>query len=201
MLEIAIIKLCKPEMRYDVEGMNQRIELLEQQLAETKELLKEQQAHPVVMTVAQPTAEGAGMTQQPMIPQTGDSSEHIKQNLREKYPQAEYEDLLLIAKAWKTIGKRGPRLVQHYYRQASLVAGRESGALELVVADTPDNDLAISYFASQDKLDELSEQLTDMAQCKVRVTFRKIEGREEVHELQKDWDLSRIVFEDIEMHE
>ena len=104
MLEIAIIKLCKPEMRYDVEGMNQRIELLEQQLAETKELLKEQQAHPVVMTVAQPTAEGAGMTQQPMIPQTGDSSEHIKQNLREKYPQAEYEDLLLIAKAWKTIG-------------------------------------------------------------------------------------------------
>ena len=201
MLEIAIIKLCKPEMRYDVEGMNQRIELLEQQLAETKELLKEQQAHPVVMTVAQPTAEGAGMTQQPMIPQTGDSSEHIKQNLREKYPQAEYEDLLLIAKAWKTIGKRGPRLVQHYYRQASLVAGRESGALELVVADTPDNDLAISYFASQDKLDELGEQLTDMAQCKVRVTFRKIEGREEVHELQKDWDLSRIVFEDIEMHE
>ncbi len=190
MLELAIIKLCKPEMRYDVEGMNQRIELLEKQLAETKELLKEQQAHPVVMTVVQ----------QPAVP-VGDSSEHIKQNLRDKYPQAEYEDLLLIAKAWKTIGKRGPRLVQHYYRQASLVAGRESGTLELVVADTPDNDLAISYFANQDKLDELGEQLTDMAQCKVRVTFRKIEGREEAHELQKDWDLSRIVFDDIEMHE
>ena len=47
----------------------------------------------------------------------------------------------------------------------------------------------------------LSEQLTNMAQCKVRVTFRKIDGREEVHELQKDWDLSRIVFDDIEMHE
>ena len=73
--------------------------------------------------------------------------------------------------------------------------------MELVVADTPDNDLAISYFANQDKLDELGEQLTDMAQCKVRVTFRKIEGREEAHELQKDWDLSRIVFDDIEMHE
>lgn len=198
MLELAIIKLCKPEMRYDVEGMNQRIELLEKQLAETKELLKEQQAHPVVMTVAQP-ADGA-VIQQSVAP-VGDSSEHIKQNLRDKYPQAEYEDLLLIAKAWKTIGKRGPRLVQHYYRQASLVAGRESGALELVVADTPDNDLAISYFANQDKLDELSEQLTDMAQCKVRVTFRKIEGKEEAHELQKDWDLSRIVFDDIEMHE
>ena len=198
MLELAIIKLCKPEMRYDVEGMNQRIELLEKQLAETKELLKEQQAHPVVMTVTQPT-DGA-VVQQPAVP-VGDSSEHIKQNLRDKYPQAEYEDLLLIAKAWKTIGKRGPRLVQHYYRQASLVAGRESGTLELVVADTPDNDLAISYFANQDKLDELGEQLTDMAQCKVRVTFRKIEGREEAHELQKDWDLSRIVFDDIEMHE
>lgn len=198
MLELAIIKLCKPEMRYDVEGMNQRIELLEKQLAETKELLKEQQAHPVVMTVAQP-ADGA-VIQQSVAP-VGDSSEHIKQNLRDKYPQAEYEDLILIAKAWKTIGKRGPRLVQHYYRQASLVAGRESGALELVVADTPDNDLAISYFANQDKLDELSEQLTDMAQCKVRVTFRKIEGKEEAHELQKDWDLSRIVFDDIEMHE
>ena len=201
MLEIAIIKLCKTEMRYDIEGIQARIESLEQQLAETKELLKEQQAHPVVMAVAPPATEGAGTVQQAVAPQTGDSSEHIKQNLRDKYPQAEYEDLLLIAKAWKTIGKRGPRLVQHYYRQASLVAGRESGALELVVADTPDNDLAISYFANQDKLDELSEQLTDMAQCKVRVTFRKIDGREEVHELQKDWDLSRIVFDDIEMHE
>ena len=201
MLEIAIIKLCKTEMRYDIEGIQARIESLEQQLAETKELLKEQQAHPVVMAVAPPATEGAGTVQQAVAPQTGDSSEHIKQNLRDKYPQAEYEDLLLIAKAWKTIGKRGPRLVQHYYRQASLVAGRESGALELVVADTPDNDLAISYFANQDKLDELSEQLTNMAQCKVRVTFRKIDGREEVHELQKDWDLSRIVFDDIEMHE
>ena len=199
--EIAIIKLCKTEMRYDIEGIQARIESLEQQLAETKELLKEQQAHPVVMAVAPPATEGAGTVQQAVAPQTGDSSEHIKQNLRDKYPQAEYEDLLLIAKAWKTIGKRGPRLVQHYYRQASLVAGRESGALELVVADTPDNDLAISYFANQDKLDELSEQLTNMAQCKVRVTFRKIDGREEVHELQKDWDLSRIVFDDIEMHE
>lgn len=36
MLEIAIIKLCKTEMRYDIEGIQARIESLEQQLAETK---------------------------------------------------------------------------------------------------------------------------------------------------------------------
>lgn len=202
MLELAIIKLCKPEMRYDIEGMNRRIELLEQQLSETKELLKEQQNRLVVMsTVA--TAEGTSVSE---VLQSSEgntkaaSSEQIRQNLRDRYPQAEYEDLMLIAKAWKNIGKRGPRLVQHYYRQASLVAGREPGTLELIIPDTRENDLAISYFSSPDKLEELSEQLTDMAQCKVRVTFRKIEGKEEVHELQKDWDLSRIVFDDIEMH-
>jgi len=41
----------------------------------------------------------------------------------------------------------------------------------IVVADTPDNDLAISYFANQDKLDELSEQLTNMAQCSLLMHF------------------------------
>lgn len=69
MLEIAIIKLCKTEMRYDIEGIQARIESLEQQLAETKELLKEQQAHPVVMAVAPPATEGAGTVQQAVAPQ------------------------------------------------------------------------------------------------------------------------------------
>lgn len=199
MLELAIMKLCKPEMRYDIEGMNARIEQLELMLAETKQMLKDQQEHPVVVPVIQ-TVDGdsSRITKEEHL---GDSSDRIRQNLREKYPQAEYEDLMLIAKAWKTIAKRGPRLVQHYYRQASLIAGREAGTLELVVADTQDNDLAIAYFSSPDKLQELSDRLTEMAKCQVRVTFRKMEAKQEVRELQKDWDLSRIVFDDIEMHE
>ena len=202
MLELAIIKLCKPEMRYDIEGMNERIASLEQQLEETKELLKEQQAHPVYVTAApQQSADGTpAVAPGPADVLPENPSEHIKQNLREKYPEAEYEDLILIAKAWKDISKRGPRLVRHYYEVASLVAGRESKSLELLVPDIPENDLAISYFSSADKIQELAETLTEMAKCQVRVTFRKIEGREEAHELQKDWDLSRIIFDDIEMH-
>ena len=115
MLYIAIIKLCKTEMRYDIEGIQARIESLEQQLAETKELLKEQQAHPVVMAVAPPATEGAGTVQQAVAPQTGDSSEHIKQNLRDKYPQAEYEEKILIANAGETKDKRGPGRGEHYF--------------------------------------------------------------------------------------
>lgn len=200
MLELAIIKLCKPEMRYDIEGMNERIALLEQQLEETKELLKEQQAHPVIVTAANPGS-GAAAPMVPVMATPQESSDHIKQNLRDKYPQAEYDELLLIAKAWKDIAKREMKLVRRYYQIASLTPGNEAGTLELGIADIQENDLAISYFSKPDKLQEIADTLTQMAQCQVKLKFRRLEGQEQVHELQKDWDLSRIVFDDIEMHE
>ena len=200
MLELAIIKLCKPEMRYDIEGMNERIALLEQQLEETKELLKEQQAHPVIVTAANPGG-GAATPMVPVMATPQESSDHIKQNLRDKYPQAEYDELLLIAKAWKDIAKRELKLVRRYYQIASLTPGNEAGTLELGIADIHENDLAISYFSKPDKLQEIADTLTQMAQCQVKLKFRRLEGQEQVHELQKDWDLSRIVFDDIEMHE
>ena len=200
MLELAIIKLCKPEMRYDIEGMNERIALLEQQLEETKELLKEQQAHPVIVTAANP-GDGAAAPMVPVMATPQESSDHIKQNLRDKYPQAEYDELLLIAKAWKDIAKREMKLVRRYYQIASLTPGNEAGTLELGIADIHENDLAISYFSKPDKLQEIADTLTQMAQCQVKLKFRRLEGQEQVHELQKDWDLSRIVFDDIEMHE
>ena len=200
MLELAIIKLCKPEMRYDIEGMNERIALLEQQLEETKELLKEQQAHPVIVTAANQGG-GAAAPMVPVMATPQESSDHIKQNLRDKYPQAEYDELLLIAKAWKDIAKRELKLVRRYYQIASLTPGNEAGTLELGIADIHENDLAISYFSKPDKLQEIADTLTQMAQCQVKLKFRRLEGQEQVHELQKDWDLSRIVFDDIEMHE
>ena len=200
MLELAIIKLCKPEMRYDIEGMNERIALLEQQLEETKELLKEQQAHPVIVTATNPGG-GAAASMVPVMATPQESSDHIKQNLRDKYPQAEYDELLLIAKAWKDIAKRELKLVRRYYQIASLTPGNEAGTLELGIADIHENDLAISYFSKPDKLQEIADTLTQMAQCQVKLKFRRLEGQEQVHELQKDWDLSRIVFDDIEMHE
>lgn len=200
MLELAIIKLCKPEMRYDIEGMNERIALLEQQLEETKELLKEQQAHPVIVTAAN-AGGGAAAPMVPVMATPQESSDHIKQNLRDKYPQAEYDELLLIAKAWKDIAKREMKLVRRYYQIASLTPGNEAGTLELGIADIQENDLAISYFSKPDKLQEIADTLTQMAQCQVKLKFRRLEGQEQVHELQKDWDLSRIVFDDIEMHE
>ena len=171
-----------------------------ERLKRCKELLKEQQAHPVIVTASNPGG-GAAAPMVPVMATPQESSDHIKQNLRDKYPQAEYDELLLIAKAWKDIAKRELKLVRRYYQIASLTPGNEAGTLELGIADIHENDLAISYFSKPDKLQEIADTLTQMAQCQVKLKFRRLEGQEQVHELQKDWDLSRIVFDDIEMHE
>ena len=194
MLELAIVKLCKPQMRYDIDGMTARIENLEKELEDTKRLLEEQKDRPVqvVTTVREASADAEADDAQ--------GSDRIKNNLREKYPEAEYEELLVIAKAWKAIGSREPRLVRHYYELVSLVPGKEAGELELVVEDIKANDLAIAYF-NKEKLAELGEQITELSKCTVTVSLRKTEGKEAARELRKDWDLSKIVFDDIEMHE
>ena len=192
MLELAIVKICKPQMRYDIDGMTARIENLEKELEDTKRLLEEQKDRPV-QVVAATLPSSADEEEEP------DGSDRIKSNLREKYPEAEYEELLVIAKAWKAIGSREPRLVRHYYELASLVPGKSAGELELVVEDIKANDLAIAYF-NKEKLVELSEQITELSKCTVTVSLRKTEGKEATRELRKDWDLSKIVFDDIEMH-
>lgn len=192
MLELAIVKLCKPQMRYDIEGMTARLENLERELEEAKALLEEQKNRPVQVVASTVISDEADEA-------PADSSERIKNNLRERYPEAEYEDLLVIAKAWKAIGAREPRVVKHYYEHVSLVAGKNAGELEIVVEDTRANDLAIAYF-DKEKLKDLSEQITELAKSTVTVSLRKIEGKEATRELQKDWDLSKIVFDDIQMH-
>ncbi len=194
MLELAIVKLCKPQMRYDIDGMTARIENLEKELEETKQMLEEQKDRPVqVVAAATSVAEHAQEQEGPQ------GSDRIKNNLRERYPEAEYEELLVIAKAWKAIGSREPRLVKHYYENVSLVPGKNSGELELIVEDIAANDLVITYF-SKDKLSELSQRITELAKCTVSISLRKTEGKEKARELRRDWDISKIIFDNIEMN-
>ncbi|MGN0367724.1 MAG: DNA polymerase III subunit gamma/tau [Wujia sp.] len=197
-LELAVIKLCKPEMREDTDSLNARLASLQQQLEQQQQLIEELRANPVTVVAAAGTQ--VQSVQAEPAPATGNASDRIKQNLKEKYPEAEYEELLLIAKAWKEFCKKQFRLVQNYYKSASLVPNKESGSLDIVVEDVDANSMVISYFSDPGVIQEIEEKITEMTKCKVHMGFRKVAGEEAVHQLRKDWDLNCIVFDDIHMY-
>ncbi len=113
LIEIALIKLCKPQMEQDISALNNRMANLEKKVEEGVQ---------VVMT-----APAAGSATTP-------SAEPVK---KEPMPEAVPEEVQQVCNRWNSIIGKMPINIRTYLKEANLVSVSESGALVLNY-DQPD---------------------------------------------------------------
>lgn len=202
-LEVAIIKLCTPQMRQDDSAIRERMADIEAKLEQgvgvsQQVVYVERESAEVGEQISQPVAQQAPV--RPSV-QVDDSEleQSIIKNIKERYKEAELLEIKQICKAWSLVKAEVIKPVRVFLSYASVVpSGTSPGTIDLFVEDKPENSLAIGYFEERDNLDDLEDKIAVVTERKVHLNFRKT-GKKEIQSDQiRKWDLSKINFDNIE---
>ena len=210
-LEVAIIKLCTPQMRQDEGALRERLSDIEAKLEQGGT------SQQVVYVTSDQIPDGATVQGTTYVQQSQtihassavaiagdpvdnpDLEQEIIKNIKERYKEAELLEIKQICKAWKLVKGQVIKPVREFLNCASVVPSNTSqGTIDLFVEDKPDNDLAIGYFDDRENLDDLEDKIALITERKVHLNFRKT-GRKDIQADQiRKWDLSKINFDNIE---
>ena len=154
LLEIAIIKLCRPQMEKDLSALNERMDDMEQKL----------ESGAFVSAAPQSAAvPAAGGTQAP-VAQTPEKTQ---------LPKAIPEDIKQVMNNWRSVSSEMGGITRQYLNQAVPTLG-PAGELLLVF----DNANAFSYLSDNKAgcIDHLKEMITQRCAKQVEVQLRLNEG-------------------------
>lgn len=175
LIEIALIKLCRPSMEKDYESVLERVRAVEEKIENG--------------VVAMPAggAAYAGGDGYNIAPDSGP----VLKKERPPLPKAIPEDVKMIAGKWQNIVAQTAMPMKQYLKEAKLSLGGDN-RLMLVVEDG----LASDYFLKQEGHKELLEQiLSETAGKEIDVTIQSVQGQEAF--VQNYVDLTQVIHMDI----
>jgi DNA polymerase-3 subunit gamma/tau len=177
LIEIALIKLCRPIMEQDYDSLLERVRTIEKQLENGIALSPIGEQGRVVETT------GGTVSGQP-----------TQQN-RPPLPKAIPEDVQMAVGAWQNIVAQTSMPMKQYLKDARLSLGGDN-RLVVVVEDG----LASDYFLKQEGHKEILEQLLSEAVGKeIDVAIQSVQGQEAF--AQNYVDLSQLVHMDIDIED
>ena len=173
LVEIALIKLCKPNMETDQEALLDRIRQVEDKVE-----------NGVVMTVAEGTAGAAQAAGQSVVPKP-----------KQELPKAIPEDVKAIVAKWPAIVGSAENPMKMYLKSAKLSLGGDN-RLMVVLEDG----LASDYFNQhpQNK-EQLELLLSDFSGKEIEVNIQTVNNEREFEETYVD--LSKVINMEIEEEE
>lgn len=193
-LEVAIIKMCKPQMQEGEAALERRVEELEQALEQALEQLKQSEAKVVYVQSDQvPVGENvASETSATGDEQAANLGDKVMENLKTKYKEADIEEILTIVDSWNYIKANAMKLTRNYMDMVSVRAGSAPSTIDLVIVKSPEKEMAINYYDKQSNVDTLRKAISDMTERDVAINVVKISPKEAVETKLNEWDLSKI---------
>lgn len=170
LIELALIKLCRPNMEKNTESLLERVRDLEQKIE-----------NGIVPMAAVPTAGTAGMgqTSQPAAP-------------RPELPKAIPEDVKTAVEKWQSVISQTTVPMKVHLRSAKLSLGGDN-RLMVVLEDGLASDYFTKHTENKEKLEEL---LSDTVGKKIEVTIQAFDSDRRFEESYVD--LSKLIHMEIE---
>lgn len=173
LIEIALIKLCRPEMEKDYQSVLERVRVIEEKLESG------------VVVAGLQNDDSVGSTSQTSV---------LKPD-RPPLPQSIPEDVKKIINMWNGIVAQMTMPMKQYLKDVKCSLDGE-GKLQIVVKDG----LASDYFLKQEGHKELLEQiLSEAVEKEITVTIKSVQSKEEF--TNNYVDLAQLIHMDIEEEE
>lgn len=189
-LEVAVIKMCKPQMQEGVAALEARIKELEDKL--------EQGGGAITPQVVYVEKSSPGHKPSPADDedkeQSDDLSDEVIRNHKEKYEDADYNEIMSVVNGWNYIKEKAIPLTRYFLDRVSVKVGESPSSIELVIISNRDNQSVIDYFENQHSVDALKEQLGELTNRNIDIIVRKISQKEANESKLNQWDLSKIKF-------
>lgn len=177
LIEIALIKLCKPQMEVETDSLLDRIRAMEEQMRSWEE-----RGVPMVQT------SGSGAT----VQMEGPNAENgpVKREL----PKALPEEIKDIVQKWPAIVETAENLLKNQLKHAKLSLTVDDKLLLMV-----DEGISSDYFAMEGKKEEVEQLISNYLERQVEIM---IQTRSANVAFQDEYiDLSQFILTDIEVEE
>ncbi len=193
-LEVAIIKMCKPQMQAGEAALERRVEELEQALEQALEQLKQSESKVVYVQSEQVPADAtvASGTSTSGDGEDANLGDKVMENLRTKYKEADIDEIMTIVDSWNYIKSNAMKLTRNYMDMVTVRAGSTPSTIDLVIVKSPEKEMAISYYDKQSNIDTLRKAISDITERDVAINVVKISPKEAVETKLNEWDLSKI---------
>lgn len=221
-LEVAVIKMCKPQMQQGYAAMEKRLEELEKRLenigAGNIVYVNAEQVNPEYvntqnidiqkvstekLNTSQPDITNGSAVQMNLNAENQTDGSGLEQkianNFKNKYKEADYEEIKRIVSAWQDLRQTVMKMERAYLDKAKVVPGETPSTIELTFVENDENFMAIKYFSEPRNIKHLEEMIAEFTEREVHVSLRKVRPKDYQNSNVAEWDLSKIKFDNIEI--
>lgn len=223
-LELAVIKLCKPEMETDYSALLDRVRVLEQKLengaagsvVSGNNNGEGSSASAGVTALAGEAVQGAGAVSQELLdqicarlkqegmqignaPAMGDAeieaaSKKLSEQLKKELPEANYNELKEFVEQWDIIMEGYQNITKKFLEKARLNMNEARDGLYLAYVQNEENKQAIAYFEGKERMAALREHIEQVTGRQVKIELKVVSKNSEAAQEIEANDLSKINF-------
>ena len=223
-LELAVIKLCKPEMETDYSALLDRVRVLEQKLengaagsvVSGNNNGEGSSASAGVTALAGEAVQGAGAVSQELLdqicarlkqegmqignaPAMGDAeieaaSKKLSEQLKKELPEANYNELKEFVEQWDIIMEGYQNITKKFLEKARINMNEARDGLYLAYVQNEENKQAIAYFDGTERMAALREHIEQVTGRQVKIELKVVSKNSEAAQEIEANDLSKINF-------
>ena len=222
-LELAVIKLCKPEMETDYSALLDRVRVLEQKLESGAAGLVVAGNNGIGSSVSEgvtasagATVQGAGAVSQELLdqictrlkqegmqignaPAMGEAdieaaSKKLSEQLKKELPEANYNELREFVEQWDIIMDGYQNITKKFLEKARININEAKDGLYLAYVQNEDNKQAIAYFEGKERMAALREHIEKVTGRQVKIELKVVlKNSDAAQEIEAN-DLTKINF-------
>lgn len=222
-LELAVIKLCKPEMETDYSALLDRVRVLEQKLESGAAGLVVAGNNGIgssvsegVIASAGEAVQGAGAVSQELLdqictrlkqegmqignaPAMGEAdieaaSKKLSEQLKKELPEANYNELREFVEQWDIIMDGYQNITKKFLEKARININEAKDGLYLAYVQNEDNKQAIAYFEGKERMAALREHIEKVTGRQVKIELKVVSKNSDAAQEIEANDLTKINF-------
>ncbi len=222
-LELAVIKLCKPEMETDYSALLDRVRVLEQKLESGAAGLVVAGNNGIGSSVSEgvtasagATVQGTGAVSQELLdqictrlkqegmqignaPAMGEAdieaaSKKLSEQLKKELPEANYNELREFVEQWDIIMDGYQNITKKFLEKARININEAKDGLYLAYVQNEDNKQAIAYFEGKERMAALREHIEKVTGRQVKIELKVVSKNSDAAQEIEANDLTKINF-------
>lgn len=210
-LELAVIKLCKPEMETDYSALLDRVRVLEQKLeqgtgAAAIENRNDDANMPhtgssgeisqelVEQICARLQKEGIQTAVQAVPGDAEKTTQGLSEQLKKELPEANYNELKEFIEQWDVILNGYQHITKSFLEKARININETKDGLYLAYVQNEENKQAIAYFEKKERMEALREHISQVTGRNVSIDLKVVSKNSAAAQEIEANDLTKIHF-------
>lgn len=210
-LELAVIKLCKPEMETDYSALLDRVRVLEQKLEQGTGAAAIENRNDDANT---PHTGSSGEISQELVEQIcarlqkegiqtavqavpGDAektTQDLPEQLKKELPEANYNELKEFIEQWDVILNGYQHITKSFLEKARININETKDGLYLAYVQNEENKQAIAYFEKKERMEALREHISQVTGRNVSIDLKVVSKNSAAAQEIEANDLTKIHF-------